>query len=76
VWLDGLWRLFYPRGGFGIANIMFVSVRERTNFYWYPEVSWSEELFYFYSISFEAVFESHGGIAGIVLGVLPEFCAP
>jgi putative ABC transport system permease protein len=55
-------------GGFGIANIMFVSVRERTNIIGIQKSLGAKNYFILFQFLFEAVFLSLiGGIAGIVL---------
>ena len=55
-------------GGFGIANIMFVSVRERTNIIGIQKSLGAKNFFILFQFLFEAVFLSLiGGIAGIVL---------
>jgi len=55
-------------GGFGIANIMFVSVRERTNIIGIQKSLGAKNFFILFQFLFEAVFLSLiGGMAGIVL---------
>lgn len=55
-------------GGFGIANIMFVSVRERTNIIGIQKSLGAKNYFILFQFLFEAIFLSLiGGIAGIVL---------
>ncbi len=58
-------------GGFGIANIMFVSVKERTNIIGIQKSLGAKNYFILYQFLFEAVFLSLiGGIVGIGLVVL------
>ena len=55
-------------GGFGIANIMFVSVRERTNIIGIQKSLGAKNYFILYQFLFEAVFLSLiGGGVGILL---------
>ncbi len=55
-------------GGFGIANIMFVSVRERTNLIGIQKSLGAKNRFILFQFLFEAVILSViGGIVGIVL---------
>ncbi len=55
-------------GGFGIANIMFVSVRERTNLIGIQKSLGARNSFILNQFLFEAVFLSLiGGIAGLIL---------
>jgi putative ABC transport system permease protein len=55
-------------GGFGIANIMFVSVRERTNIIGIQKSLGAKNYFILFQFLFEAVCLSLiGGIAGILL---------
>ena len=55
-------------GGFGIANIMFVSVRERTNQIGVQKSLGAKNYFILLQFLFEAIFLSLlGGIAGLVL---------
>lgn len=55
-------------GGFGIANIMFVSVRERTNQIGIQKSLGAKRYFILLQFLFEAVFLSLlGGIAGLIL---------
>lgn len=55
-------------GGFGIANIMFVSVRERTNIIGIQKSLGAKNYFILFQFLFEAIFLSLiGGITGIVL---------
>ena len=54
-------------GGFGIANIMFVSVRERTNIIGIQKALGAKNSFILYQFLFEAIFLSLlGGIIGLV----------
>jgi putative ABC transport system permease protein len=58
-------------GGFGIANIMFVSVKERTNIIGIQKSLGAKNYFILFQFLFEAVFLSLiGGIVGIGLVVL------
>jgi putative ABC transport system permease protein len=58
-------------GGFGIANIMFVSVKERTNIIGIQKSLGAKNYFILFQFLFEAVFLSLiGGLVGIVLVVL------
>ncbi|MHA8052138.1 ABC transporter permease [Aquirufa sp. Wall-65K1] len=58
-------------GGFGIANIMFVSVKERTNIIGIQKSLGAKNYFIMFQFLFEAVFLSLiGGIVGIGLVVL------
>ncbi|MBN3582654.1 ABC transporter permease [Algoriphagus aestuarii] len=55
-------------GGFGIANIMFVSVRERTNIIGIQKSLGAKNYFILFQFLFEAVFLSLiGGITGILI---------
>lgn len=55
-------------GGFGIANIMFVSVKERTSIIGLQKSLGSKNYFILFQFLFEAVFLSMiGGLAGIML---------
>lgn len=55
-------------GGFGIANIMFVSVRERTNIIGIQKSLGAKNSFILYQFLFEAVFLSIlGGFAGLLM---------
>jgi putative ABC transport system permease protein len=55
-------------GGFGIANIMFVSVRERTNIIGIQKSLGAKNFFILFQFLFEAVFLCLiGGAAGIAL---------
>jgi putative ABC transport system permease protein len=55
-------------GGFGIANIMFVSVRERTNIIGIQKSLGAKNYFILFQFLFEAVLLSLiGGITGIIL---------
>ncbi len=57
-------------GGFGIANIMFVSVKERTNIIGIQKSLGAKNYFILFQFLFEAVFLSLiGGIVGITLVV-------
>ena len=58
-------------GGFGIANIMFVSVKERTNIMGIQKSLGAKNYFILFQFLFEAVFLSLiGGLVGIGLVVL------
>ena len=55
-------------GGFGIANIMFVSVRERTNIIGIQKSLGAKNFFILFQFLFEAIFLCLiGGVAGIAL---------
>ncbi len=55
-------------GGFGIANIMFVSVKERTNIIGIQKSLGAKNYFILFQFLFEAVFLSlFGGAAGLLL---------
>lgn len=55
-------------GGFGIANIMFVSVRERTRIIGIQKAIGARNVFILFEFLFEAVFLSlMGGIVGLLL---------
>lgn len=61
-------------GGFGIANIMFVSVKERTNIIGIQKSLGAKNYFILLQFLFEAIFLSLiGGIAGITLVYLATF---
>ena len=61
-------------GGFGIANIMFVSVRERTNIIGIQKSLGAKNYFILFQFLFEAVCLSLiGGIAGILLVYILSF---
>jgi putative ABC transport system permease protein len=63
-------------GGFGIANIMFVSVRERTNIIGIQKSLGAKNYFILAQFLFEAVFLSLlGGIIGLLLIYLLTFFA-
>lgn len=61
-------------GGFGIANIMFVSVRERTNIIGIQKSLGAKNYFVLFQFLFESVFLSLlGGAAGLLLVYLLSF---
>ena len=65
-WIIGGFSLLV--GGFGIANIMFVSVRERTNLIGIQKALGAKNYFILYQFLFEAMFLSLiGGIVGLVI---------
>jgi putative ABC transport system permease protein len=65
-WIIGGFSLLV--GGFGIANIMFVSVRERTNIIGIQKAIGAKRYFILMEFLFEAVFLSLiGGIVGLIL---------
>ncbi len=65
-WIIGAFSLLV--GGFGIANIMFVSVRERTNIIGIQKAIGAKKYFILLEFLFEAVFLSLiGGIFGLIL---------
>lgn len=64
-WIVGGFSLLV--GGFGIANIMFVSVRERTNQIGIQMAMGAKKFFILFQFLFEAVFLSvFGGIVGLL----------
>jgi putative ABC transport system permease protein len=64
-------------GGFGIANIMFVSVRERTNQIGVQKSLGAKNYFILLQFLFEAIFLSLlGGVAGLILVFLIITLAP
>ncbi|MEO1655512.1 MAG: ABC transporter permease, partial [Bacteroidota bacterium] len=61
-------------GGFGIANIMFVSVRERTNIIGIQKALGAKNYFILFQFLFEAIFLSLiGGMLGLFLVYLVTF---
>ncbi|HSI77070.1 MAG TPA: ABC transporter permease, partial [Lunatimonas sp.] len=61
-------------GGFGIANIMFVSVKERTNIIGIQKSLGAKNFFILYQFLFEATFLSLiGGLAGLFLVYMATF---
>jgi len=61
-------------GGFGIANIMFVSVKERTNIIGIQKSLGAKNFFILYQFLFEATFLSLiGGLSGLLLVYLCTF---
>ncbi|MTI19582.1 ABC transporter permease [Fulvivirga sp. RKSG066] len=61
-------------GGFGIANIMFVSVKERTNIIGVQKSLGAKNYFILFQFLFESVFLSViGGLGGLVLVVFITF---
>ncbi len=65
-WIVGGFSLLV--GGFGIANIMFVSVKERTNQIGIQMSLGAKKFFILYQFLFEAVFLSlFGGIIGLLI---------
>lgn len=61
-------------GGFGIANIMFVSVKERTNIIGIQKSLGAKNFFILYQFLFEATFLSLiGGLAGLLLVYMATF---
>ena len=61
-------------GGFGIANIMFVSVKERTNIIGIQKSLGAKNYFILFQFLFEAILLSLvGGLAGISLVYLLSF---
>lgn len=61
-------------GGFGIANIMFVSVKERTNIIGIQKSLGATNAFILYQFLFEATFLSLiGGLTGLLLVYLATF---
>jgi len=73
-WIIGGFSLLV--GGFGIANIMFVSVRERTNQIGIQKALGAKNYFILVQFLFEAVFLSvMGGIVGLLIVYLLTFVA-
>ena len=71
-WMIGLFSLLI--GGFGIANIMFVSVRERTSLIGIQKSLGAKTYFILFQFLFEAMFLSLiGGLVGIGLVWLLTF---
>jgi putative ABC transport system permease protein len=65
-WIIGGFSLLV--GGFGIANIMFVSVKERTNIIGIQKALGAKNYFILWQFLFEAVFLSLiGGIVGLLI---------
>nr|WP_237390569.1 ABC transporter permease [Fulvivirga sediminis] len=61
-------------GGFGIANIMFVSVKERTNIIGVQKSLGAKNFFVLFQFLFESIFLSViGGLAGLLLVYLITF---
>jgi putative ABC transport system permease protein len=61
-------------GGFGIANIMFVSVKERTNIIGIQKSLGAKNYFILWQFLFEAIFLSIiGGLAGLILVYFTTF---
>lgn len=71
-WVIGSFSILV--GGFGIANIMFVSVRERTNIIGIQKSLGAKNYFILYQFLFESIFLSViGGMVGILLVFLLTF---
>ncbi len=71
-WVIGSFSMLV--GGFGIANIMFVSVRERTNIIGIQKSLGAKNYFILYQFLFESVFLSIlGGLIGMFLVFLLTF---
>jgi putative ABC transport system permease protein len=71
-WLIGSFSILV--GGFGIANIMFVSVKERTNIIGIQKALGAKNFFVLFQFLFEAIFLSIiGGLAGLMLVSLLTF---
>ena len=65
-WIIGGFSLLV--GGFGIANIMFVSVRERTNIIGIQKALGAKRFFILFQFLFEAIFLSIiGGLVGLLI---------
>lgn len=63
-------------GGFGIANIMFVSVRERTNLIGIQKSLGAKNYFILFQFLFESIFLSLlGGLIGLILIYIATFFA-
>jgi putative ABC transport system permease protein len=68
-WIIGGFSLLV--GGFGIANIMFVSVKERTNIIGIQKALGAKNYFVLLQFLFEAVFLSLiGGIVGLLIVII------
>ncbi|AXE18853.1 ABC transporter permease [Runella rosea] len=71
-WVIGSFSILV--GGFGIANIMFVSVKERTNLIGIQKSLGAKNYFILFQFLFEAIFLSLiGGLVGIGLVYLMSF---
>lgn len=71
-WIIGSFSMLV--GAFGIANIMFVSVKERTNIIGIQKALGAKNYFILFQFLFEAVFLSIiGGLAGLFLVYLITF---
>jgi putative ABC transport system permease protein len=71
-WIIGSFSILV--GGFGIANIMFVSVKERTNIIGIQKALGAKNYFILFQFLFEAVFLSVlGGGAGLLIVYLLTF---
>ncbi|WMN05994.1 ABC transporter permease [Marivirga arenosa] len=71
-WVIGSFSILV--GGFGIANIMFVSVKERTNIIGIQKSLGAKNFFILFQFLFEAVFLSVlGGMFGLLLVYLLSF---
>jgi len=71
-WVIGSFSILV--GGFGIANIMFVSVKERTNIIGIQKSLGAKRFFILFQFLFEAVFLSLlGGLFGLLLVYLLSF---
>lgn len=71
-WVIGSFSILV--GGFGIANIMFVSVKERTNIIGIQKSLGAKNFFILFQFLFEAVFLSLlGGLFGLLLVYLLSF---
>ena len=65
-WIIGMFALLV--GGFGIANIMFVSVKERTNIIGIQKSLGAKNYFILFQFLFEAIFLSvFGGFMGLLI---------
>jgi putative ABC transport system permease protein len=71
-WIIGSFSILV--GGFGIANIMFVSVKERTSIIGIQKSLGAKNYFILYQFLFESIFLSLiGGLAGLLLVYLITF---
>lgn len=71
-WIIGFFALLI--GGFGIANIMFVSVKERTNIIGIQKSLGAKNYFILFQFLFESVFLCLiGGLAGLIIVYLASF---
>lgn len=73
-WIIGAFSLLV--GGFGVANIMFISVKERTNQIGIQKSLGAKNFFILLQFLFEAIFLAlMGGVVGLVIVFLLTFAA-